>query len=194
MKTTIISAFRGGFTWQDIAAYTWAKNAAWAATMGYSFEGHSSSYLDQNLYPPSWDKIRILRDKFHRKESSDEVLIWMDADAVNRKPHLLFMDLEHGKNIGMVEDENGPNAGVIILRMTPDVRMFLCDVWGLLDKYRDHKWWEQAAIHEVLPSYSSIYQKLSSGWNSRFPDTDPIILHAAGIPVHQKLLFLSKNV
>jgi len=98
--------------------------------------------------PPSWMKIPLLQEALR---DFDEVL-WIDADVVvaadapditDEVPDDAWMALvEHHTADGDV-----PNCGVWLLR--PPMRAWLARVWSMVE-YRDHGWWEQAALLQLL--------------------------------------------
>ncbi len=100
--------------------------------------------------PAPWAKIPMLRGLAARYE----LVIWIDADAVivDRETDIAtalrddcFLHLvEH-----VVHGEPRPNTGVMALRGGEETIAFLDAVWEL-ERYRDHRWWENAAVCELL--------------------------------------------
>lgn len=114
---------------------------------GYDLVIHSEQRTD---LPPSWEKIPIVRELL---DDYAEVM-WMDADAVIvDASEDIFDALAPDRGVGMVMHVNLsllPNAGVLALRSIEPTLALLDDVWGLRDRYREHAWWEQAALCEAL--------------------------------------------
>ncbi|PPD00684.1 MAG: hypothetical protein CTY31_06275 [Hyphomicrobium sp.] len=102
--------------------------------------------------PVSWSKIYLALDKF---ALGYEYIFWVDADAVFcrfdediRSLITSDADIYYAlENIG--QDRSRLNAGVWVMRNTHDTLKFLHRIISL-DRYTNHKWWEQAAIIEAL--------------------------------------------
>lgn len=100
--------------------------------------------------PASWEKIPLVRELL---DDYPEVM-WMDADAVIVDPSEdIFAALSPDRSIGIVMHVNLsllPNAGVLAFRSSPEAIALLDQVWATRERYRDHGWWEQAALCEAL--------------------------------------------
>jgi hypothetical protein len=109
-------------------------------------------YRDQveRSRPAPWSKILILRELVQRYD----VVVWLDADTVIvdrrydiadelREDAFLYL-VEH-----TVRGEVRPNTGVMLLRGGDEALAFLDAVWAL-DRYVNHRWWENAAVSELL--------------------------------------------
>jgi hypothetical protein len=102
--------------------------------------------------PPSWSKVALVRTLL---DHYDEVL-WIDADAI-------FVDISEDiaglvtpeKDLYLVEHtwEGGrrrsANLGVFLIRSTDWSRRLLDSIWTA-DRYIDHRWWENAALLDML--------------------------------------------
>src|SRR5262249_39072233 len=98
--------------------------------------------------PPSWLKVPLLHELL---ATYDEVL-WLDADVVIVNEHDDLADDVPDEDWQAVvrhytPDGEVPNCGVWLLR--PSMRPVLDAMWQL-DSYREHPWWEQAALLELL--------------------------------------------
>jgi hypothetical protein len=100
--------------------------------------------------PAPWSKIRMLRELVERYE----LVVWLDADLVivdMRED--LASELEDGRFFYLVEHVHSgwrmPNTGVMLLRGGSESASFLDAVWSLED-YANHRWWENAAVCELL--------------------------------------------
>lgn len=154
--------------------------------------------------PPAWGKVPILRGALERYD----LVAWIDADAiiVNQDCDIAG-ELRRGKHLYLVE-HHGPtgevtaNTGVFMLRSTRWARRLLEQVWNRTDLI-DHRWWENAAIMEMLgyrcdPQPAEHERRtrwlrrtrfLDVAWNS-IPHWDhspsPAIKHYAGLPLDQR--------
>ncbi|MGI8632692.1 MAG: putative nucleotide-diphospho-sugar transferase [Solirubrobacterales bacterium] len=157
--------------------------------------------------PVAWSKIALLRALL----DSYDTVVWMDADAVI---------VDHGTDIGTetdnchflslveheVEGKRNPNTGVVLLRSCDEARDFLDQVWEKAE-YLHHRWWEQAAVMDVLgydvdsgeivgdsPHRSGVAW-LSKRWNS-IPDDpvrNPYVRHYPGWTVSRRLAYMTRD-
>lgn len=122
--------------------------APYARRHGYDLLLHNRIVVPER--PAPWSKIPILRDLVERYR----VVVWIDADAVivdhgadvaeELRPDAFLYLVEH-----TVHGEPRPNTGVMLLRGGEQAATFLDTVWELA-KYADHRWWENAAVCELL--------------------------------------------
>ncbi|MFZ2049614.1 MAG: hypothetical protein WB698_10985 [Solirubrobacteraceae bacterium] len=120
----------------------------YARRHGYDLRLHSEA-VDASR-PAPWSKIKILRDLVERYE----LVVWLDADLVVVDARVdLASELEEGKLLYLVEHRGPgwqmPNTGVMMLRGGPETAAFLDAVWEL-QQYVNHRWWENAAVCELL--------------------------------------------
>jgi hypothetical protein len=146
--------------------------------------------------PASWAKVQLVLDLMRMYE-----WVWLiDADALivdlyqdvfegidpNRGPIWLA-----GHPQGREPDHVVENAGVMLVRATPDAEQFLNDVWAATD-FIDHNWWENAAILHLIgrdlePPYSrdqetthaTLVAELPLRWNAV-----PRYIECAGAALH----------
>lgn len=96
--------------------------------------------------PASWIKIPYLIDALDRHDAA----VWVDADVVISQSDASILDAVPGDSLqGMVEHKTEcglvPNCGVWVVRKS--MQETLKAVWREdLPKYKDHPWWEQAAV------------------------------------------------
>jgi hypothetical protein len=151
------------------------------------------------LSPPSWGKVPLL---LRLLESHDAVL-WLDADvmvmdwsediadAVGETAAVggLVAHQVEARHCHGMQDVAGlcrvPNCGVMYLRR--EAAPLLSAMLGLYGKYRDHPWWEQAALIELLDRPEEWrLTNLSPGWNRHPFDCQPCdrvrFYHATAIP------------
>jgi hypothetical protein len=100
--------------------------------------------------PAPWSKIQILRDLVERFD----LVVWLDSDLVivDRRRDIAT-ELAPDSFLGLVEHRFAtsrfPNSGVMVMRGGGESAAFLDAAWQL-DRYTDHRWWENAAICELL--------------------------------------------
>jgi hypothetical protein len=173
----------------------------YAERHGYALRLHTR--LAGGCPSPAWSKIRILRELIELYE----IVVWLDADAVvvdTRRD--IAHELEPGHFLYLVEhaynDERVPNTGVVLLRSCDTAARFLDDAWDLTEQYKDHEWWEQASVMDLLgydmrhkrpgasvTQYRKQTKLISPRWNSTFfaPARRPRIRHFAALPPRFRL-------
>jgi hypothetical protein len=122
--------------------------APYARRYGYDLRLHTD-VVDPSR-PAPWSKIPLLRDLVLRYET----VVWLDADTVivdrsadiaeEMHPKAILHLVEH-----TVRGEQRPNTGVMVLRGGQESAAFLDEVWRM-EKYIDHRWWENAAVCDLL--------------------------------------------
>ena len=95
--------------------------------------------------PPAWNKVLLLLEALTR---FDEV-VWFDCDLVVVDPSLDFPKLKttHSLVRHFEDDSEVPNSGV--WRLRPTARPLLEAILQL-QVFRDHGWWEQAALMTLM--------------------------------------------
>lgn len=120
----------------------------YASRYGYDLSLHTEVVDDGR--PAPWSKIRILRELVDRYE----LVVWLDADLVIVDGRVdLASELEDDCFLYLVEHQHSdwrmPNTGVMMLRGGQQAADFLDETWSL-DGYAEHRWWENAAVCELL--------------------------------------------
>lgn len=120
--------------------------AAYADRHGYDLKTAPPRLLTR---PPSWGKLLVILSAF---TSGYEEVLWLDDDVVILQGDQDLADevpSEAWHAITLLRTREGelPSCGVWLCR--PALRPALEQMWRL-SKYEHHKWWEQAALHEVL--------------------------------------------
>jgi len=97
--------------------------------------------------PPSWGKITRLLSALERYDEA----LWVDCDVVCLDPAVDVAD-ELGdawQAISRHRTREGeiPSCGLWYVRQS--MQPVLEAIWRL-DRYTDHPWWEQAALHQLL--------------------------------------------
>ena len=165
--------------------------------------------------PPAWDKIIMIR---HALTLYDTV-IWIDADAIICDPTRdIRKALDPNYSMHLVphpfkeKDRTVVNTGVWVCRKDPIVFKLLDEVWNHTE-FIDHKWWEQAALMDLLgfdvrtlmpngvpvctfrgpTPYSHLVQYLNEEWNCipYRPVNNPVIKHY--IMEHNKKVDIMKK-
>lgn len=94
--------------------------------------------------PASWYKVKLIL------EQSDGWFLWVDSDA---KIYNLDYDLEsikvEGKYLYCSADQNGINAGVMLIHINDITRMFFAHVYAMT-QFINVRWEEQNAIHKLI--------------------------------------------
>lgn len=134
---------------------------------------------DDFKYPHSWFKVGLIRQLL---PCSDYVL-WVDADTLltgNDSPYS-FVDLQGALTIS--KDENGINCGVMAWPNSPMSLHALGRLMHLRDEYRDHQWWEQAALSTFVDELSVHYapKHVFNAYPTEVT-AETQIVHFAGIP------------
>lgn len=127
-------------------------------------------------WPLPWLKVACLQDAL----DSYEEALWVDADIVITDPSEdLPVDDRAWQALTVHHTPDGevPNTGVWLCRQ--QMREVLADLWKM-QSYRNHPWWEQGAVLELLgydswarpttyhgPTDLCVYTDfLSAEWNS----------------------------
>ena len=131
----------------EVLAYVRPSLEAYARRHGYELVIGDGNEAEGRPLP--WAKIGLMR---HLLQEAHDVL-WVDADALildetvdiadELAPEAFQALVRHATQQGEI-----PNTGVWYLR-GQRARLFLDEVWQL-DQYRDHPWWEQAAVQHLL--------------------------------------------
>jgi hypothetical protein len=110
--------------------------------------------------PPAWNKIPVIRNMM---EQGCEFVLWVDTDAqfirfdddvrslIKPDKHL-YLASHHAYVVpmpGMVVRLDVPNSGVMLLRNHPWTHALLDAIWAK-DEYLTHKWWENAALIDLM--------------------------------------------
>jgi hypothetical protein len=120
----------------------------YAERYGYELSLHTQ--VVDSTRPAPWSKIRILRELVERYE----LVVWLDADLVIVDARVdLASELEDDRFLYLVEHRHSgwqmPNTGVMMLRGGAEAADFLDAAWSL-ERYAEHRWWENAAVCELL--------------------------------------------
>ncbi len=158
--------------------------------------------------PAPWAKIAVLRELSSRYD----LLCWLDADLMIVDPRADIADaLAPDADLGLVEHsfagKRMPNSGVLLLRGGRPGREFCDAVWAL-QQYTDHRWWENAAICELLgydldpprPVRDTPLRArttfLDPRWNSipDAPAAQPYVRHYPGYSVKTRWALMARDL
>ena len=146
-----------------LAAVTFRR---YAKRHGYELDLHDE-VLDRER-PPAWSKVALIR----RLLESHELVLWLDADTVVvRGDRDIADELPGDRFMAMVEHTVGgsanPNTGVMVIRAGDEARRFFDEVWDRT-QYLDHRWWEQAAVMDLLGYDPETGERIrESDWHDR---------------------------
>lgn len=163
--------------------------------------------------PLPWHKILIIKELF---DEDYDYVIWIDADAIFvDSGKSLAEELEEGKDLYLVKHQIDsrvvPNTGVMVIKNSIWSRIFLDMVWEK-EQYINHKWWENAAILDMLGYHGLLDETqpdnlnqnligkikwLGLEWNSlpNICESDrPIIKHYAGRPMEYRLAHMKQDL
>jgi hypothetical protein len=180
----------------------------WAQRHRYDLDIRRSSPSPER--PPSWGKVSIISERL----LTHDVVIWLDADAVVVDPtHDLSHAVSRRKPLALVAHEyqgqTVPNMGVVAVRSTRLTRRLMRDLWSMT-QHVDHRWWENAALLEVLGydiSTEPIVLReptrlndriawLDVAWNSidLHPSPAPFVKHYPGLSNDERRRRMSDDV
>jgi hypothetical protein len=137
-----------------------------------------------------------------------DFVFWIDSDAIFvRFDKDIREETRSGKDLYLVKHHIGgrdvPNTGVLLIRNSRWSQGLLDRLWAMA-QYTNHKWWENAALLDIL-GYRNLLDSrqpnecdrrllgriewLDLKWNS-LPNLnespEPIIKHYAGVPHQQR--------
>lgn len=110
--------------------------------------------------PPAWNKIIAIQDTLR---AGYDVVFWIDTDALFVRfdagirdeirdgkhlylvSHHIFLDPMPGMQVRL----DVPNTGVMLLRNDPWTVGLLDAIWKR-EEFLDHRWWENAALIDML--------------------------------------------
>jgi hypothetical protein len=155
----------------------------YARRHGYSRELRTQS-VDPSR-PPAWSKVALIRQQLEQHET----VVWLDADTVVvRGDRDIADELPDDRFLGLVEHvvagRPNPNTGVMVVRAGDRAQRFFSAVWDATE-YLDHRWWEQAAVMNLLgydpetgqrvreSEWTDGVQWLDKSWNSIRDDPAP---------------------
>eukprot|EP00899_Mesostigma_viride_P020258 jgi/Mesvir1/28233/Mv04780-RA.1 len=149
-RVAVVTMSDGGFSipgrnFRDVLGRVWDNNVAYTTKHGYDLV--NASRLMDATRPPSWSKIRAVKEVV-RTGRYDWVL-WMDADALFTNHEVALGDVLHEvryerqqqglstdpmPDLVVTTDTNGVNAGMLLFRATPWSLAFL-DLWWSQDHF-----------------------------------------------------------
>jgi glycosyltransferase involved in cell wall biosynthesis len=193
---------------EELLAIARPPLAAWATRYGYDLDLRHDLAAPER--PASWSKVRLVRERLE----THQVVIWVDADTVvvdGRED--LARRVSRSRPIAMVAHgyagQQVPNLGVFALWSCPRTKALLDTLWSMTE-YRDHKWWENAALLDLLgydiatepirkvrsSDLDARIEWLGNEWNSITldPAEQPIIVHHPGTPDEDRVRMMRADV
>lgn len=154
---------------------------------GYNFLLKRRGFDDTR--PPAWSKIAFVQQVL----GCHDWVWWIDADAEIKNPEVRlesYITQARAKDCIITEDACGLNSGVFALRNCAWSKFIIDEIWSAT-KYLNHPWWENRAVHEILPRYPErlcvLPQKGLNSYPECYSDGDHI-LHFAGSTKDQIVL------
>jgi hypothetical protein len=206
IATSYDSAFReiGDFAAMTVRRY--------ASTHGYA------AFIDDHVScgrPPAWHRVQLIPELFAR---GFEFVLWVDADAIFVRFDVDIANvITTSHDLYLVQHYHPqhspplvPNTGVMLVRNGAWARDLFARLW-VMEQYRDHPWWENAALIHLL-GYKSLLGEgedafadellvrikfLNEAWNfipAICTGPDPIIRHYAGSSLEQRRQEIQRQV
>lgn len=208
MPRKVVLCSIGAGPHEELLRITSPTFEAWAQRHGYDLDLRLTTPSPER--PPSWGKVRVVAERL----DSHDVVIWLDADTVvvdpkpdlaalvdRRRPLALVAHRYHGQTV--------PNLGVFVLRSTRTTRRLMADLWSM-EEYLQHRWWENAALLDLLgydissepirlerpTSLNKRIVQLDVAWNSidLDPSASPIVKHYPGLSNDERRLRMLDDV
>jgi hypothetical protein len=149
-------------------------------------------YCDKNNYklivkkienfekPPAWFKCLAILDEFKKNDCS--YIFWLDIDTLILNLNFDLINLsKSSKKLYLSKDHNGINSGVMLIKNCDEMKLFFDQVYSLYPNFKNHGWWEQAAIiHVIQHNYLNIQsdieyvpQKIFNAYDKKLIPTKP---------------------
>ncbi len=140
----------------------------------------------------SWFKLEAIREKL----PYFDCVLWVDADA------MIIGDADvraiiRPNTINLSKDANGANCGVMAIWNSPEGFEILKKADALYEQFKDHPWYEQAAIQSFIGDHDAFYQPKHI-WNA-YPSEvegggdvtkETLICHWPGVPFREKIAWM----
>lgn len=195
MSRTVVLCSIGTGPHRELLDITRPSFERWAHRQGYDLDLRESSPTPER--PASWGKVRVIAERL----ATHDVVIWLDADTVVVDAgHDMAALVDRRRPLALVaheyHDQTVPNMGVFALRSTRFARRLVRHLWAM-DQYLHHKWWENAALLDLLgydvstepirrTRSTRLHRRiavLDVAWNSidLHASADPIVKHYPGL-------------
>lgn len=145
---------------------------------------------------PSWFKVGFIKEYLIQAD----FVLWIDADALIIDSGDIREIINPYVTLNIAEDENGVNGGVMLWKNCDKAFTKLNEITSLYEKFKDHKWFEQAPIQEMMAK-TSVWDKWwaiqpKEVWNAYTSDLCPKtrIIHYPGFSVEDKLKLMQAQV
>ncbi len=138
--------------------------------------------------PPSWFKLDLIKELL----ATSPHVLWIDTDAVMVDQDDIREVWADGGDLLISSDENGLNCGVMGWNASENSNALLTQLSGLYDEFKDHPWFETAAIQKIYKEGSSgahLIGMPKSVWNCYSNEINPrtSIIHFAGFKKDEQL-------
>jgi len=132
----------------ELLALSGATFELYARRWGYDLDLRTELLAPDR--PASWSKVLAVRELLDRYRT----VFWVDADAAIVDPGAdVAAELAPRAILGLVahryDGQEIPNCGVMVLRRSRATRRLLDAMWARTER-RDHVWWENAALLDLL--------------------------------------------
>lgn len=135
----------------------------WASMQRYQLS-HPRVRIARHIIPrsdrhPSWDKVELIMEHLKRHD----YVTWLDADAMVIGQQDLCKVVQPA-TLNIAKDGHGINCGVMCWRSCPESYRVLSGMAAAYEAYKDHPWFEQAALADFIGGVNVHYQP-QEVWN-----------------------------
>jgi hypothetical protein len=99
--------------------------------------------------PAAWFKPIAIYEELNKNQC--DYLLWLDIDTLVLNLDFSLDNLSSSnKSLYISNDINGINSGVMLIKNCDQMKIFFSTVSSLYEQFKNHGWWEQAAIMELI--------------------------------------------
>lgn len=139
-------------------------------------------------YPASFYKLNVIMDAL----SESPQVLWIDADAMVVGKRAMS-EIVANTTLNISKDDNGPNCGVMAWTQCAESFQALDRLMNLRDQFKDHQWWEQAALQTFIDELAVNYvEKRIFNAYQEDRDGETQILHIPGLHIHERTMILEE--
>ena len=148
---TILIAYDDNF--KNIAELNIPIIQSYCKLNNYIFEQRDIVNFDKH---PAWFKPIAICDELEKNKS--DYVLWLDIDTLILKQDFSLEKIcSSNKYLYLSKDINNINSGVMLIKNCQEMKKFFNAVSELYLSFKDHIWWEQAAIiHLIEKNYLNI--------------------------------------
>lgn len=154
---------------------------------------HSNTIIPADYpRPPSWFKLEAIKNKLPHFDC----VLWVDADAMIIGDRDV-RDMIQPEDLNLSKDVNGANCGVMAFWNCVPSFDILAKAESLYEKFKEHPWYEQAAIQSFISEAYAFYHPKHI-WNA-YPSEvegggdvtkETLICHWPGVPFREKIAWM----